>query len=151
MIDIGGGFPACYGHRLPPISAYGELIGRALDGLPYRPHIVAEPGRAIVAEAGVMVSTVIGTARRGDRDWVHLDVGAFNGLMEALETGNTTAYAAPFNGFDIPPVLCVTDPAHTLHIEHAPPTPCAHPPSVQVRPELDPPGTDTLCRSRVDR
>ena len=205
MIDIGGGFPACYGHRLPPISAYGELIGRALDGLPYRPHIVAEPGRAIVAEAGVMVSTVIGTARRGDRDWVHLDVGAFNGLMEALETGNTltypvsdsrrsnrrqwhltgptcdsqdtilldtalsadlacgdrvyigstgaytTAYAAPFNGFDIPPVLCVTDPARTLHIEHAPPTPCAHPPSVQVRPELDPPGTDTLCRSRVDR
>ena len=31
MIDIGGGFPACYGHRLPPISAYGELIGRALE------------------------------------------------------------------------------------------------------------------------
>ena len=53
MIDIGGGFPACYGHRLPPISAYGELIGRALDG------------RAIVAEAGVMVSTVIGTAWHG--------------------------------------------------------------------------------------
>jgi ornithine decarboxylase len=174
MIDIGGGFPACYGHPVPPISTYGEQIGRALDRLPYRPHIVAEPGRAIVAEAGVMVSTVIGTARRGNRDWAHLDVGAFNGLMEALETGNTltypvsdsrrsnrrpwhltgptcdsqdtilldtalsadlacgdrvyigstgaytTAYAAPFNGFDIPPVLCVTDPARTPHIEHSP-------------------------------
>ena len=39
-----------------------------------------------------MVSTVIGTARRGNRNWVHLDVRAFNGLMEALETGNTLTY-----------------------------------------------------------
>jgi ornithine decarboxylase len=31
---------------------------------------------------------VIGTAVRGGRKWVHLDVGAFNGLMESLETGN---------------------------------------------------------------
>ena len=68
------------------------MIREALDRLPYRPRVVAEPGRALVAEAGVLVTTVIGTAERGGRDWVHLDVGAFNGLMEALETGNTLAY-----------------------------------------------------------
>jgi ornithine decarboxylase len=196
MIDIGGGFPACYGHPVPSLDAYGEQIGRALDRLPYRPHIVAEPGRAIVAEAGVMVSTVIGTARRADRDWAHLDVGAFNGLMEALETGNTlnypvsdsrrsnrqpwhltgptcdsqdtilldtalsadlacgdrvyigstgaytTAYAAPFNGFDIPAVLCVADPAHTRDIDH-PPTNTARPPAIRAASALS---SDTTPR-----
>jgi ornithine decarboxylase len=44
-------------------------MGRALDRLPYRPQVVAEPGRAVVAEAGVLVATVMGTARRGGRDW----------------------------------------------------------------------------------
>jgi len=35
---------------------------------------------------------VLGRARRRGRDWVHVDVGAFNGVMEALETGNRLAY-----------------------------------------------------------
>ena len=35
-----------------------------------------------------MVATVIGLAERAGRRWVHLDVGAFNGFMEALESGN---------------------------------------------------------------
>jgi ornithine decarboxylase len=39
-----------------------------------------------------MVATVIGTAYRGNRRWAHLDVGAFNGRMEALETGNRLRY-----------------------------------------------------------
>jgi ornithine decarboxylase len=54
--------------------------------------LVAEPGRVLVAEAGVLVSTVIGTARRYGRKWVHLDVGAFNGMMESLETHNTLRF-----------------------------------------------------------
>jgi ornithine decarboxylase len=47
---------------------------------------VAEPGRALVAGAGVLATTVIGVAERAGRRWVHLDVGAFNGMMETLET-----------------------------------------------------------------
>lgn len=39
-----------------------------------------------------MVSTVIGVAQRAGRRWAHLDVGAFNGVMEALETGNRLRY-----------------------------------------------------------
>ena len=31
---------------------------------------------------------MIGLAERGGQRWVHLDVGAFNGGMEALETGH---------------------------------------------------------------
>jgi ornithine decarboxylase len=92
MLDIGGGFPARYSDDVPPLAEYAGEIGRALDRLPYRMHVVAEPGRALVAEAGVLVGTVLGRARRDDREWVHLDVGAFNGVLEALETGNRLRY-----------------------------------------------------------
>jgi ornithine decarboxylase len=92
MLDIGGGFPARYTDADPDPYEYGAFVRQALDLLPYRLHVVAEPGRGLVADAGVLVSTVIGTATRAGRDWVHVDVGAFNGLMEALETGNTLAF-----------------------------------------------------------
>ncbi len=92
MLDIGGGFPASYRGAAPDPHEYGAFVRQALGQLPYRPQVVAEPGRALVADAGVLVGTVIGTATRAGRDWVHLDVGAFNGLMEALETGNTLAF-----------------------------------------------------------
>lgn len=95
LLNLGGGFPASYDGLAPPdIATYGRVIGDALEawekkepGLFPVARIVAEPGRAVVAEAGVMVASVIGTARRGGRRWAHLDVGAFHGLMEALETG----------------------------------------------------------------
>ena len=88
MVDLGGGFPARYDVAPPAAGEYGAVIAAGLAALPYPVHVVAEPGRALVAEAGTLVATVIGTAERAGRRWVHLDVGAFNGLMESLETGN---------------------------------------------------------------
>ena len=86
LLDLGGGLPARYTTPVPPLRAFGAAIERALAGLPYAVEVVAEPGRALVAEAGVLVTTVIGVAERAGRRWVHLDVGAFNGMMETLET-----------------------------------------------------------------
>jgi ornithine decarboxylase len=91
LLDLGGGFPARYADATPPPLA--EFAGTIWSGiarhLPYRPATLAvEPGRALVAEAGVMVASVIGLAERAGRRWVHLDVGAFNGFMEALESSN---------------------------------------------------------------
>ena len=111
MLDIGGGFPARYSADVPPLAAYADEIGRALDRLPYRPRVVVEPGRALVAEAGVLVTTVLGRARRRGRDWVHLDVGAFNGVMEALETGNRLAYPLSDSRRGIPTRCHVTGPS----------------------------------------
>ncbi|GGM57880.1 type III PLP-dependent enzyme [Dactylosporangium sucinum] len=89
MVNLGGGFPARYcAVNLPPLSDYATAIGIGLAGLPYPVETVIEPGRAVVAEAGTLRATVIGTAVRHGRRWAHLDVGAFNGLMESLETGN---------------------------------------------------------------
>ncbi len=85
-LDIGGGFPADYGQPVPPIEDYGTIIGSALATLPYEVEVLAEPGRGLVADAGRLETTVIGIAERRGRRWAHLDVGAFNGVMEALET-----------------------------------------------------------------
>lgn len=87
-LDIGGGFPASYLQPAPSIEEYGECISAALASLPYPVDLIAEPGRGLVAEAGHLETTVIGLALRGSQRWVHLDVGAFNGGMEALETGH---------------------------------------------------------------
>ena len=93
LLDLGGGFPARYSTDVPPLAAYADAIAAGLDRLPYVPATLAvEPGRALVAEAGTMVATVIGTAERHGRRWVHLDVGAVNGFLEALETGNRLRY-----------------------------------------------------------
>ena len=93
MLNIGGGFPARYADQVPDLSAFGASIRRAVDRhLPYPVQLCAEPGRALVAEAGVLVASVVGTAERAGTSWLHLDVGAFNGMMEALLTQNRLAY-----------------------------------------------------------
>ena len=57
--------------------------------------LAAEPGRYLVAESSVLVATVIGVARRGADLWAYLDVGGFNGLMEALQNGRPLAVPDP--------------------------------------------------------
>jgi ornithine decarboxylase len=88
MLDIGGGFPARYDVEVPSIEQIGAVVERALDELlPYRPaHVVAEPGRHLVAESAVMVASVLGREERAGEEWLYLDVGAYNGLMETLQT-----------------------------------------------------------------
>lgn len=93
MVNVGGGFPARYAGKTPPLADYGATIAAGLAQLPYPAAVVCEPGRALVAEAGRLRASVIGTAVRGGRRWAHLDVGAFNGLMESLETGNQLRFA----------------------------------------------------------
>jgi ornithine decarboxylase len=93
MLNIGGGFPARYAVQIPDLAECGSCIRRAVDRhLPYSMQICAEPGRALVAEAGVLVASVIGTAERRGKSWLHLDVGAFNGMIETLLTQNRLIY-----------------------------------------------------------
>jgi ornithine decarboxylase len=94
MLNLGGGFPARYVAEVPSIQDVADLINPALaELLPYRPELVAaEPGRHLVAEAAVMAVGVIGRERRGDENWLFVDVGAYNGLMETLQTANGWAY-----------------------------------------------------------
>lgn len=87
MLDLGGGFPARYGNPVPSIDEIGRVIEGALDDLlPYVPPlVVAEPGRHMVAETAVMVAGVLGREERAGEEWLYVDVGAYNGLMETQQ------------------------------------------------------------------
>jgi ornithine decarboxylase len=88
MLDVGGGFPARYTEDVPSIDDIGRVIASAVTGLlPYVPRLlVAEPGRHLVAESSVMAATVIGRETREGEHWLYVEVGAYNGLMEVLQT-----------------------------------------------------------------
>ncbi|HKN52294.1 MAG TPA: ornithine decarboxylase, partial [Amycolatopsis sp.] len=86
-LNIGGGFAAEYRSPAPSITDYAKRIAVALrEHFPRRtPELVLEPGRALVAEAGVLRTEVVLVARRSatdDRRWVYLDAGRYNGLAE---------------------------------------------------------------------
>jgi ornithine decarboxylase len=87
MVDLGGGFPARYVDDVPTIEEIGAIVLPALaELLPYRPTmLVAEPGRHLVAEAAVMAVSVIGREVRQGENWLFVDVGAYNGMMETVQ------------------------------------------------------------------
>ncbi|MFT5200855.1 MAG: ornithine decarboxylase [Candidatus Aldehydirespiratoraceae bacterium] len=104
MVDIGGGLPANTREEKLTESwpAIGAAVTCGIAALPYRPDLlVAEPGRAVVAEAGTMYATVIEAAERDGQRWVHLDVGAFNGLFEGSPQGGGIPYEIRSFGRDI--------------------------------------------------
>lgn len=93
-INIGGGFPVSYLDQMPPIEEYAHEIDRELAHyFTTEPGLLIEPGRAIVATAGVLRSTVILVSRKATSDehrWVYLDVGRYGGLAET--EGEAIAY-----------------------------------------------------------
>lgn len=88
-VNLGGGFPSVYRDQTPPIGAYGEAITASLRRHlgDFRGTVVAEPGRYLVGDAGVIEAEVVLVAGRPNAQsarWVYLDVGVFNGLTETL-------------------------------------------------------------------
>ncbi len=76
-LDIGGGFPVQYRTPVPEIEDFCAPINQALEALPREVRILAEPGRFIVAPAGIGVATVIGRAQRQGKWWYYLDDGVY--------------------------------------------------------------------------
>lgn len=108
MVDVGGGFPVCYDKPPPPLAEYAAVISEAAARLPYPVQLVAEPGRAIAAPAGIMVASVLGTASRRQTLRVSLNVGAFHGLIEALESGRRLRFPVSVpTAADRPLVQCM--------------------------------------------
>ncbi|MGQ9537565.1 MAG: hypothetical protein ACUVT4_10175 [Actinomycetota bacterium] len=56
------------------------------------PRIIVEPGRALAGDAAVMVATVIGKARRQGMDWIYIDAGTYQGLVEAAQEKESFSY-----------------------------------------------------------
>jgi len=85
LLNIGGGYPINYTKNVVGIEAIERNINTLIyERFPEDIDIYIEPGRAVVGDAGIFVSTVIGKAKREDEDWLYIDVGVFNGLMESV-------------------------------------------------------------------
>jgi ornithine decarboxylase len=103
LVNIGGGFPGHYSNEVPAVEAYGRAITMALhrwlgDDLP---RVIAEPGRYMCADAGVMQSEVVLVSRRSledDNRWVYLDAGVYTGLTESLGESIKFRIVTPHDG-----------------------------------------------------
>ncbi len=110
MINLGGGFPARYRTDVPSLTDCAHAIGRCLDENfgARAPLPLIEPGRAVVAAAGVIRSEVVLVARKSADDehrWVYLDIGRYNGLAETEGEMITYQLASGVAGPDGPVVL----------------------------------------------
>lgn len=87
LVNLGGGLPAQYRTPIEAVDTYGREVMHAMtrhfgNNLP---RMIIEPGRYLVADAGILQSEVILISRKSYDDptrWVYLDVGRFNGLAE---------------------------------------------------------------------
>lgn len=89
LLNIGGGFPAFYGEEIEAPQAYAaEVMALVHDRFGDVPQVMAEPGRGLVAEAGMIVAEVLLVSKKSDNDlhrWVYLDIGKFSGLAETMD------------------------------------------------------------------
>ncbi len=90
MINMGGGFPANYICKTNPIGLYASEITRFLqeDFGDDFPEVILEPGRSLVAEAGVLVTEVVMITQKSFHSmdkWLYVDTGKFNGLIETWD------------------------------------------------------------------
>ena len=78
-LNLGGGLGVRYRDETPPdVEAYGALVERVRQRLGVT--VVIEPGRWLVAPAGVLLTRVIAVKQAGERCWAIVDA-AMNDLM----------------------------------------------------------------------
>ena len=127
FLNLGGGFPGTYMEAAPPIESYGSAVREALarwfpDGLP---ELMIEPGRYMVADAGVLRTEVVLVSRRSpddDERWVYLDCGKFHGLAETMDEAIRYRVRTPHDGTATGPVALAgptCDSADVLYEKNA--------------------------------
>jgi len=89
LINLGGGFPAHYLQPTHELEVYTNEITRRLhdDFGDTLPEIIIEPGRSLVADAGVIVTEVVMISKKSvlnQHEWLYIDCGLFGGLIEAI-------------------------------------------------------------------
>ena len=78
-IDLGGGLGVSYNNeRIPALEEYGDLVQSITEDLDCQ--VILEPGRSLIAQAGILLSEVILRKSQEERSFVVLDA-AFNDLL----------------------------------------------------------------------
>ncbi len=84
-VDIGGGFPVRYEDEKIDLAAMCKTIDdhfRRRFGTDI--NLVAEPGRAIVGDAMILVTKVISESVRHGQNWLYFDDGTYGSFLEVL-------------------------------------------------------------------
>ncbi|HET7841260.1 MAG TPA: diaminopimelate decarboxylase [Terriglobia bacterium] len=86
FLDLGGGWGVRYGSETPLDAArLMNALGERLVGSPFR--LILEPGRALVAEAGILLARVLYVKRRATKSFIVVDAG-MNDLMRPALYGS---------------------------------------------------------------
>ena len=89
LLNIGGGFPAFYGEAVEHPTTYAAAVMAEIEArFGAVEHVMAEPGRGLVAECGAIAAEVLLVSRKSENDmhrWVYLDIGKFSGLAETID------------------------------------------------------------------
>lgn len=89
LLNIGGGFPAYYGDAIEAPTPYAaKVMALVNERFGDVAQVMAEPGRGLVAEAGMIAAEVLLVSKKSDADmfrWVYLDIGKFSGLAETMD------------------------------------------------------------------
>jgi ornithine decarboxylase len=102
LLNIGGGFPAFYGEEIEAPTVYAARVMELVTArFGHVARVMAEPGRGLVAEAGMIVAEVVLVSRKSDRDmhrWVYLSIGRFSGLAETEGEAIRYQFVTPRDG-----------------------------------------------------
>jgi ornithine decarboxylase len=89
FLSLGGGLPIQHDRPIPALEDIGKGIKKMLrknfESIDTPLRVAIEPGRAIVGDSAIMVTSVIGKAKRGSENWLYVDAGVFNGFMETVD------------------------------------------------------------------
>lgn len=89
LLNIGGGFPAFYGEEIEHPTTYAARVMQLVEArFGHVARVMAEPGRGLVANAGMIAAEVLLVSKKSEQDmhrWVYLDIGKFSGLAETMD------------------------------------------------------------------
>jgi ornithine decarboxylase len=79
IVDIGGGFPVPYDSQVPKFEKLGRVINSECERLfPADVELIAEPGRFMVANSAILISEIIGKARRDGKIFYYINDGVYH-------------------------------------------------------------------------
>lgn len=83
FLDLGGGLGVNYGQESPPsVVEYSALIKELFANQPYQ--IIVEPGRSIVADAGMLITKVLYIKENVDSNFAIVDAGMNDIMRQSL-------------------------------------------------------------------
>ena len=85
QINIGGGFPITYDKNVISIENILLNIKNYIkNNFNNNIKVYAEPGRYLVQESGTIISKVILSQHKDNTNWIYIDQGIYQGLLESL-------------------------------------------------------------------